>query len=54
MSRHVITHDVVMIYDAIFAGPHFQDWKCKENEPGIEGWPQQDGLPHIGDLLYRQ
>merc|ERR1712037_248712 len=28
-------------------GPHFQDWKCEENESGIEGWPLQDGLPHI-------
>ena len=31
------------------AGPNFQDWKRKANESGIQGWPLQDGLPHIGD-----
>ena len=34
------------------AGSDFQDWKCEANESSIQSWPQQDGLPHIGDHWY--
>ena len=45
-------HASFHVYLMTSAGSDFQDWKCEANEPSIQSWPQQDGLPHIGDHWY--